>query len=87
MRRGIKGNVVRVKNLPPCDFCLSGGIERPARYDFRTKFGPWAYGCLKHFELHRASRLLGIGHGQLLVRRDSDPVWDDLIEVFGAEAD
>lgn len=67
--------VVEVATLPLCDFCQTAGIERPARYDFRTRYGPWAYGCGEHYDAHRGSERLGTGSGQLLVVPD-DPLLD-----------
>lgn len=59
---------VVVSRLPHCDFCLyHDQITRPARYDFRTKRGPWANGCIAHYELYRAHADLGTGHGQRLM--------------------
>ncbi len=52
-----------MSKLPQCQFC-----EEVARYDFRTKSGQWAYGCDKHYLLHRMHENLGIGQGQLLIR-------------------
>ncbi len=67
------GNVARVPRLPFCDFCWTEDrIQRPARYDFRTRLRPWANGCIHHYELHRASSVLGTGHGQLLVVRGEE---------------
>jgi hypothetical protein len=64
----VRGNVARVHRLPACDFCKeTAGVERPARYDFATMFGPWAYGCRDHYETHRRFRDLGTGKAQLLV--------------------
>jgi hypothetical protein len=61
------GTVVKVSKLPTCDFCREAGIDRPARYDFHTKLGPWANGCIEHYEQHRAYPRLGTGYGQFLI--------------------
>lgn len=62
-----------VAKLPTCDFCQEEGIERPARYDFRTRYGPWANGCAQHYEQHRAHESLGEGQGQYLMRGNEMP--------------
>jgi hypothetical protein len=59
---------VTVTALPACDF----GPE-PAEYDFKTKFGPWANGCERHWKEMRAFPTLGTGQGQKLVVRQSPP--------------
>lgn len=46
--------------IPICDFCMHA-----AEYDCRTRLGPWAWACAKHFEKHGFA--LGTGHGQRLV--------------------
>jgi hypothetical protein len=51
-----------VHTLPSCNFC--GEV---AEYDFKTKRGPWAYGCLKHWREHRFYDTLGTGKAQKLV--------------------
>lgn len=58
------GVVVAVKSLPSCDFCP----ER-AHFDFATKMGPWANGCVSHYYEFRAASSLGTGKGQRLVKR------------------
>lgn len=52
----------KVAKLPECNFC-----SEPALYDFKTKMGPWAFGCQKHFDIHRLFDTLGTGRGQKLV--------------------
>lgn len=54
-----------VVNLPNCDF--PHFQPTPARYDFKTKQGPWANGCRKHWEAHRFYPDLGTGKGQYLI--------------------
>lgn len=62
-----------VSELPRCDFAPTsawpnyGPCEGPARYDFKTKGGPWANGCERHYRAYRAFRELGTGKGQRLV--------------------
>jgi len=56
---------VLVESLPDCDMCKSGFIKRKARYDGRTRMGPWAYMCKVHFRLYGVG--LGLGRGQKLV--------------------
>lgn len=67
---------VVVTSLPFCDFCKEAdGIDRPARYDFKTALGPWANGCERHWRLHARCRggknhdepELGTGKGQRLI--------------------
>lgn len=61
------GTEVSVDRLPACDWC--GG---PAHYDFKTRFGPWAYGCDEHYSSMRLFPDLGTGKGQKLVERRID---------------
>jgi hypothetical protein len=35
-----------------CDLCTSVKIDRPARYNAKTKMGPWANLCEDHMESH-----------------------------------
>jgi len=56
-----------VTKLPTCNFCSEQGTERPAEYDAKTVFGPWANMCTEHFLLRAASQELGTGRGQKLV--------------------
>lgn len=53
----------KVPELPDCDF---GDCPSPALYDFKTKYGPWAYGCATHYSLNRCFDILGMGKGQKL---------------------
>ena len=53
---------VKVSSLPQCNF----GPEQ-AEYDFKTVFGPWAYGCREHYEALRQFPELGTGKGQKLI--------------------
>ena len=45
-----------------CDFCREVGIEKPAKYDAKTKMGPWASMCEAHN--YRYGIGLGVGKGQ-----------------------
>lgn len=54
---------VKMHRIPNCNFC-----SEKAKYDFKTKMGPWAYGCQGHFEEYRAYKLLGLGKGQELIQ-------------------
>lgn len=51
---------VKVTEYPRCNFC-----DKEAHYDGKTKMGPWAYMCGKHFEFHGIG--LGTGKGQRFV--------------------
>jgi hypothetical protein len=50
-----------------CDFCKIRGIQSPAEYDFKTRGGPWANACEKHYDQHKAYPTLGLGKGQKLI--------------------
>lgn len=58
-------NEVRVAELPDCDYCLTYRRKVPALYDGKTKSGPWAYMCKRHFGAYGVG--LGTGKGQRLV--------------------
>jgi hypothetical protein len=77
------GEFVVVSSLPTCDYCAEAdGIERPARFDFKTASGPWANGCERHWRLHARYRggpnhdepELGTGKGQRLLLPGEDLV-------------
>jgi len=55
-------NEILVDELPRCDFC-----GKPANYDFSTKMGPWANGCVTCYKEYRRHDELGEGKGQKLV--------------------
>lgn len=55
-----------VYRMPDCDFCKQSGVDRVAKYDARTTYGPWANMCEIHFR-NNAIGLLGTGHGQELI--------------------
>lgn len=56
----MKHDKVKVARIPKCDFCLD-----KAKYDGKTKVGPWAYMCKKHFKQFGVG--LGLGKGQELI--------------------
>ena len=60
----MQGEERTVDRLPECHFCRLGKKHILARYDGRTKKGPWRMMCLKHFKEH--GRGVGIGKGQRL---------------------
>jgi len=55
--------VAKVDNYPDCDFC-----NKKARYDGKTKMGPWANMCEDCFKKFGIG--LGMGKGQKLVQVD-----------------
>lgn len=57
--------VVEIEHLPGCDLCGAGR----ARYDAKTKQGPWGYLCGPCFETHGLGSL-GVGVGQRLIERE-----------------
>lgn len=61
---------VTVAALPRCAFGRDSApwedCPNPARYDFRTRSGPWAYGCAHHYAMYRMWHTLGTGKGQRL---------------------
>jgi len=59
-----KGYEVEVSQLPKCDFC-----GKVAKYDGRTKHGPWANMCLICFGEQGVG--LGVGKGQYLKYRSN----------------
>ena len=61
---------VLMTSIPNCDVCSQEGMERKAKYDAATKFGPWAYLCQEHFDSHGIG--LGLGQGQELVQLERD---------------
>ena len=61
------GTVALVTKLPTCNF---GPCPIPAQYDFKTEFGPWAFGCLSHYVENRHYPDLGVGKGQELKLRE-----------------
>ena len=64
-------HTVLVASLPDCDICITlksrtAIVEAmKAKYDGKTKLGPWAYMCQECFEVFGLG--LGIGKGQELV--------------------
>ncbi len=55
----LRAEKVEVAKLPTCQFCSAD-----ARYDAKTKMGPWAYMCETHFRVYGVG--LGLGKGQKL---------------------
>lgn len=53
----------RVDELPTCDYCALD-----ASFDGKTKAGPWANMCDRHFSHHGVG--LGTGIGQELIERE-----------------
>ena len=67
------GTVAVVHQLPRCDLCTRGGVERPARYDSTiTGRSGMANMCIEHY-LEHSPRRLGLAWGQYLVTRDEVP--------------
>lgn len=60
---------VTINSLPLCNFCQQEGTEQKAEYDFKTRMGPWANGCKRHWKQYRAYESLGTGMGQQLILR------------------
>jgi hypothetical protein len=56
---------VKIAEAKPCDFCKQDGVERDAKYDGKTKMGPWANMCEMHFKHYGLG--LGLGVGQELI--------------------
>jgi hypothetical protein len=56
---------VEVVVFPNCDICFDAGLSRSAKYDAKTKTGPWAYLCETHYQEYGIG--LGTGLGQKLV--------------------
>ena len=52
---------VKVIRIPNCDFC-----ESEAKYDGKTRLGPWANMCSMHFKQYGLG--LGLGLGQKLIQ-------------------
>jgi hypothetical protein len=60
------GEVVVVTSIPQCNF----ECEKPGPYDFKTIMGPWANGCLEHYQAFRAFPDLGVGKAQIWITED-----------------
>lgn len=60
-----RGHEVEVSTHSTCDFC-----DRPATYDGRTSFGPWAFMCDRHFSRYGVGT--GLGNGQRLIVAGED---------------
>lgn len=58
-----------VDRIPPCDLCNHlGEPPHPAEYDGKTRMGPWANMCERHFRMYGVG--LGMGRGQKLFTED-----------------
>jgi hypothetical protein len=55
--------LVLTANEKKCDFC-----HTMAKYDGKTKQGPWAFMCNQHFKIHGVG--LGEGKGQQLMLQE-----------------
>ena len=55
-----------VDKMPMCNFKHIYPTE--AKYDAKTKVGPWVYMCQAHFDVHGIG--LGLGKGQELVLKE-----------------
>jgi hypothetical protein len=58
----------KVAVIPDCDihkYVLHDEIPVPAKYDGKTKRGPWANMCEECFQVHGVG--LGLGRGQELI--------------------
>ena len=54
-----------------CDMCCKNGMDLvPAKYDAKTKIGPWAYMCEACFK--KWGMGLGLGKGQKLKKVQDD---------------
>jgi hypothetical protein len=53
-------------NINKCDFCGAA-----AKYDGKTRMGPWAGMCEKDFKTYGVG--LGLGRGQLLIAQSQAP--------------
>jgi ribosomal protein L37AE/L43A len=56
---------VKVKEGHECQFC-----EKEAKYDARTKMGPWAFLCQSCFDKYGVG--VGVGRGQKLEVRKNE---------------
>ena len=59
------GTTTVVRVIPPCDFC-NGSVL--AVVDGKTRIGPWANMCQRHFDLVGVG--LGTGKGQRFVLKE-----------------
>jgi len=60
MAQKIPHGITKVSERPKCDFC-----ELAAIVDGKTRVGPWANMCLRHYLLCGVG--LGLGKGQFLL--------------------
>jgi hypothetical protein len=58
---------VKVASIPDCDVCKAEGRKpKPAAYDGKTVYGPWAYMCEDDWQKVGVGKL-GTGFGQRLI--------------------
>lgn len=62
-----QGEIVIVGSIPGCNFCQDGTA---GPFDFKTKMGPWANGCERHYLTYRAATGLGVGKAQRWITQD-----------------
>lgn len=67
------GTIAYIDTPKYCDF-VHIGSPLEARYDFKTKQGPWANGCTTHYFEHRLYGELGMGKGQRLQMREVETI-------------
>lgn len=65
----MRGYIVRVAKIPDCQICARAGFTRLAKYDAKTKVGPWAYVCEECF--NRICYGIGTGYGQILIAMET----------------
>lgn len=60
---------VEVDRIPNCDLCATAVVPKqtPAIVDGKTRMGPWANMCERHFKQYGCG--LGLGRGQQLILR------------------
>src|SRR6478735_4259544 len=82
------GTIAYIDTPKMCDFphpSLPGNLGAPgrveARYDFKTKQGPWANGCTDHYFQHRLYGELGMGKGQRLQMRKVETLGKEEAEL------
>jgi hypothetical protein len=71
IREPKSGEVAKVFDFPKCD---KRGCDADALLDFKSKYGPWANACKRHYpELAgRVKPRVGLGIGQWLVKKEGD---------------
>lgn len=69
----------KITAKPPkqCNFCETSFDESTSEvheaYDFKTIYGPWAWGCRRCFSTYGFG--LGTGKGQKYVYNEEDKAW------------